>query len=111
MFFLVLVLRLLTCLVLVDLRAWLLSAKRARAKFVTLALSARAKKKSILALDAFSPICYNSISSNDRDSLTWLLYQRVSVCGLVSVLREMAIFSSCVTTNFHPFLTMPTNVI
>lgn len=31
--------------------------------------------------------------------------------GLVAVLREMAIFSSCVTTNFHPFLTMPTNVI
>ena len=31
--------------------------------------------------------------------------------GLVAVLREMAIFSSCVTTNYHPFLTMPTNVL
>ena len=30
--------------------------------------------------------------------------------GLVAVLRVMAISSSCVIINFHPFLTMPTNV-
>lgn len=44
------------------------------------------------------------------DSLTWLLFQRVSVFGLVAVLRVMAIFSSCVTINFRS-LTMPTNVL
>ena len=31
------------------------------------------------------------------------------MCGLVAVLRVMAIFSSCAIINFHPF-TMPTNV-
>lgn len=65
-FFLVLVSRPLTCLALVVLGVWLLLAKRARAKFAVLALSARAKKKSSLSLDAFSPICYNTISSNNR---------------------------------------------
>ena len=33
------------------------------------------------------------------------------MCGLVAVLRVMAISSSCVITNFHPFLTMLTSVI
>lgn len=65
-FFLVLVSRPLTCLVLFVLGAWLLLAKRVRAKFAVLVLSARAKKKSIFSLDAFSLICYNSISSNNR---------------------------------------------
>ena len=65
-FFLATVSRLLICLALVVLGAWLLLARRVRAKFAVLALSARAKKKSIFALDAFSLICYNSISSNIR---------------------------------------------
>ena len=55
----------LICLALVVLRAWLLLARRVRAKFAVFVLSARAKKKSIFALDAFSLICYNSISSNN----------------------------------------------
>lgn len=33
------------------------------------------------------------------------------MCGLVAVLRVMAIFSSCVIINFHLSLTMPTNVL
>ena len=65
-FFLVLVSRLLTCLALVVLGALLLLARKVRVKFAVLVLSARAKKKSIFALDAFSLICYNSISSNNR---------------------------------------------
>ena len=65
-FFLVLVSRPLTCLALVVLGAWLLLVKRVRAKFAVLVLFARAEKKSIFALDAFSLICYNSISSNIR---------------------------------------------
>ena len=65
-FFLATVSRPLICLALVVLGAWLLLAKRVRVKFAVPVLSARAKKKSIFALDAFSLICYNSISSNNR---------------------------------------------
>ena len=66
MFFLELVSRPLTCLVLAVLGAWLPLAKRVRGKFAALVLFARARKKSIFALDALSLICYNSISSNNR---------------------------------------------